>query len=211
VLFRFSLSCAATKRGSIVIKGKRGKLKKPWRSDFMTIQKGFGRSVQIAVAALFASLVFVITYAIPPITIPATSGYFNVGETVIYTVALIFGPLVGAVAGGIGAALADALLAPQFAVGTLIIKGLEGAIVGFLPSRFHRVIPNGNIAATVAVAVGGLEMVLGYFLYEQIILGYPLAAALVEVPFNLVQMAVGLAIAIPVVHAVRQVVPQLKS
>jgi len=177
----------------------------------MTIQKGFGRSVQIAVAALFASLVFVITYAIPPITIPATSGYFNVGETVIYTVALIFGPLVGAVAGGIGAALADALLAPQFAVGTLIIKGLEGAIVGFLPSRFHRVIPNGNIAATVAVAVGGLEMVLGYFLYEQIILGYPLAAALVEVPFNLVQMAVGLAIAIPVVHAVRQVVPQLKS
>ena len=177
----------------------------------MTIQKGFGRSVQIAAAALFASLVFVVTYAIPPITIPATSGYFNVGETIIYTAALIFGPLVGALAGGVGAALADALLAPQFAVGTLIIKGLEGAIVGFLPSRLHKVIPNRSIAATVAVVAGGFEMVLGYFLYEQIVLGYPLAAALVEVPFNLVQMAVGLAVAIPVVHAVRQVVPQLKS
>jgi uncharacterized membrane protein len=177
----------------------------------MTIQKGFGRSVQIAAAALFASLVFVVTYAIPPITIPATSGYFNVGETIIYTAALIFGPLVGALAGGVGAALADALLAPQFAVGTLIIKGLEGAIVGYLPSRLHKVIPNGSIAATVAVVAGGFEMVLGYFLYEQIVLGYPLAAALVEVPFNLVQMSVGLAVAIPVVHAVRQVVPQLKS
>ncbi len=177
----------------------------------MTTQKGLGRSVQIAAAALFASLVFVVTYAIPPITIPATSGYFNVGETVIYTAALIFGPLVGALAGGIGAALADALLAPQFAVGTLIVKGLEGAIVGYLPSRLRRVISKGSIAATVAVIGGGLEMVLGYFLYEQIVLGYPLAAALVEVPFNLVQMTVGLAIAIPLVHAVRQVVPQLKS
>jgi uncharacterized membrane protein len=177
----------------------------------MTTQKGVGRSVQIAAAALFASLVFVVTYAIPPITIPATSGYFNVGETVIYTAALIFGSLVGALAGGIGAALADALLAPQFAVGTLIIKGLEGAIVGFLPSRLHKVIINRSIVATVAVVAGGFEMVLGYFLYEQIVLGYPLAAALVEVPFNLVQMSVGLAVAIPVVHAVRQVVPQLKS
>jgi uncharacterized membrane protein len=177
----------------------------------MTTQKGVRRSVQIAAAALFASLVFVVTYAIPPITIPATSGYFNVGETVIYTAAIIFGSLVGAIAGGIGAALADALLAPQFAVGTLIIKGLEGAIVGFLPSRLHKVIPNRSIAATIAVVAGGFEMVLGYFLYEQIVLGYPLAAALVEVPFNLVQMSVGLAVAIPVVHAVRQVVPQLKS
>jgi uncharacterized membrane protein len=177
----------------------------------MTTQKGIGRSAQIAAAALFASLVFVVTYAIPPITIPATSGYFNIGETVIYTAALIFGPLVGVLAGGIGAALADAFLAPQFAVGTLIIKGLEGAIVGLLPSRLHKVITNRSIAATVAVVAGGFEMVLGYFLYEQVVLGYPLAAALVEVPFNLVQMSVGLAVAIPVVHAVRQVVPQLKS
>ena len=172
---------------------------------------GFGKSIKLAAAALFASLVFVVTYAIPPISIPATSGYFNVGETVIYIAAIIFGSFVGALSGGIGAALADALLAPQFAVGTLIIKGVEGAIVGFLPHRIHRVIPNRSAAATLAIVAGGLEMVLGYFLYEQLVLGYPLAAALVEVPFNLVQMTVGLAIAIPVVHATRQVVPQLKS
>jgi len=172
---------------------------------------GFGKSIKLAAAALFASLVFIVTYAIPPISIPATSGYFNVGETVIYISAIIFGSLVGALSGGIGAALADALLAPQFAVGTLIIKGVEGAIVGFLPYRLHSIIPNRSVAATLAIVAGGLEMVLGYFLYEQLVLGYPLTVALVEVPFNLIQMTVGLAIAIPVVHAVRQVVPQLKS
>jgi uncharacterized membrane protein len=177
----------------------------------MKTSGGFGKAMLIAAAAIFASLVFVITYAIPPISIPATSGYFNVGETAIYIAALIFGPLVGALAGGIGAAIADGLLAPQFAVGTLIIKGLEGALVGFLAIKLRKVIHNRNVSSAIAMVIGGLEMVLGYFLYEQLVLGYPLAAALVEVPFNLVQMAVGLAIAIPIVHAVREVAPQLKS
>jgi hypothetical protein len=54
-------------------------------------------------------------------------------------------------------------------------------------------------------------MVTGYFLYEQFVLGYPFAVALVEVPFNLVQMSIGLVIAVPVMHAVQRVFPQLKS
>ena len=49
----------------------------------------------IAISGIFAALVFVATYSFI-ISIPATSGYFNLGETVIYTAALVFGPLVGA-------------------------------------------------------------------------------------------------------------------
>jgi uncharacterized membrane protein len=177
----------------------------------MKLVQKISRSTKIAAAALFAALVFVVTYSIPPISIPATSGYFNIGETAIYIAALIFGPLVGALSGGVGAMIADALLAPQFAAGTLVIKGFEGAIVGFLAIKLQKIIPNRTVCAAVAVVIGGFEMVAGYFIYEQLALGYPLAAALVEVPFNIVQMIVGLAIAIPVVHAVRQVVPQLKS
>ena len=54
-------------------------------------------------------------------------------------------------------------------------------------------------------------MVLGYFLYETLVFGYPVAVALVEVPFNIVQMLVGLIIAVPIMHAVLRVFPQLKS
>jgi len=54
-------------------------------------------------------------------------------------------------------------------------------------------------------------MVSGYFVYEQIVLSYPFAVALVEVPFNLVQMLVGVVIAMPIVHIVLRVFPQLKS
>ena len=167
-------------------------------------------SIKIALAAIFAALVFVATYFFF-ISIPATSGYFNLGETIIYVAALLFGALVGAISGGIGAMIADILLAAQFAPGTLAIKSIEGAIVGYLYRKLQNRLPNRTLSAAIAIVIGGLEMVAGYFLYEQLVLGYPLAAALAEVPFNLVQMAVGLVIAIPIMHAVLRVFPQLKN
>jgi hypothetical protein len=88
---------------------------------------------------------------------------------------------------------------------------LEGAIVGFLNFKLRKHISNLTFCASVAVVIGGLEMVAGYLLYEQLVLGYPFAAALAEVPFNVVQMTVGLVVAIPVMHAVFRVFPQLKS
>jgi len=179
----------------------------------MKAQGNYPRTaLKIALAAMFAALVFIVTSQIPPISIPATSGYFNLGETIIYITALLFGPLIGALAGGIGSMLGDVYLGfAQFAPGTLVIKGLEGAIVGFLNTKLKRYISNLTLRISISVVIGGLEMVTGYFLYEQIVLGYPFAAALAEVPFNLVQMAIGLVVATPIVHAVLRVFPQLKS
>jgi uncharacterized membrane protein len=166
-------------------------------------------ALKIAAAATFASLVAVatLTFIIP---IPATSGYFNLGETFIYIASLLFSPFVGAFAGA-GAAIADMLVAPQFALGTLIIKATEGFIIGYLTKKLNRKTNSLTLSASIAIIVGGLTMVTGYFLYETLILGYPTALALLEVPFNVVQMIVGLVIAIPVMHAVLKVFPQLKS
>ena len=172
-------------------------------------KNGIKTPLQLALAAVFAALVCVATLAIV-ISIPATSGYFNLGETVIYIAALLFGPLVGAVAGG-GAAIADMLVAAQFAPGTLIIKGFEGVIVGFLNKKIQKITRSRSLSAAVSIIIGGLEMISGYFIYEQLVLGYPFAVALVEVPFNIVQMLVGLVVAIPVMHIILRVFPQLKS
>jgi uncharacterized membrane protein len=156
--------------------------------------------------------VFVVTSQIPRIPIPATSGYFNIGETTVYIAALIFGPLVGAFAGGVGSALSDAFLGfGLFVPGTFFIKGGEGLIVGFLNTNLRRRISNLTVCATIGVIVGGIEMVAGYFLYEQLVIGYPFAVALAEVPFNIVQMLIGLIVAVPVMNAVFRVIPQLKS
>jgi uncharacterized membrane protein len=164
---------------------------------------------KVAVAAIFAALVAVATllFVVP---IPATSGYFNLGETLIYVAALLLGPAIGAVAGA-GASIADVLVSVQYAPGTLAIKGIEGFLVGLLYRELNKKIKSITVCASIAVAVGGFEMVAGYFLYETLVLGYPALVALSEVPINIVQMAVGLAIAVPVMHGVLRVFPQLKS
>jgi len=237
--------------------------------------------LKLTAAIIFAAMVCVVTLSFT-LNVPVTGGYFNLGETVIYVAALVFGPLVGAVAGGVGAAIADILVAPPFAVGTLIIKGAEGAIVGFLGKKLTKqpskstwricttllgaiigillaatgaVYYSGNVdlyigipppatpSATIFVPaefwyilgavtglliifaslrvepqlgwtisstmLGGLAMVIGYFLYEQLVLSK--AGAVLEIPVNIGQMLIGLIVALPIVRFVLKSFPQLKS
>ncbi|MBI3840642.1 MAG: ECF transporter S component [Thaumarchaeota archaeon] len=85
----------------------------------------------VASAAIFTAFVTAAT-AVFTVVIPATSGYFNIGEVMVYTTALLMGPYVGAFAGGLGSAISDAIIVPIYAPGTLIIKGTEGFIAGYL-------------------------------------------------------------------------------
>jgi uncharacterized membrane protein len=81
---------------------------------------------------VFTSLVCVATMAFS-VYVPHTRGFFNIGETIIYTTALLFGPLIGAFAGGVGSMIADIFLGyPYYAPATLVIKACEGGIVGAL-------------------------------------------------------------------------------
>ena len=163
----------------------------------------------MALAAIFGALACAVTIAFV-IPIFATGGYFNLGEAVVYTAALVFGSYVGAFTGG-SIAIADIIVGfGQFAPGTLVIKSLEGATVGFLNRKLQKHISFG-LSATVSVLIGGLEMVTGYFIYEQLVLGYTWSVALAEVPFNIVQMTIGLVVAVPIMYAVQRVFPQLKS
>jgi len=238
-------------------------------------------TIQIAVAAVFTSLVTAATMVFS-IYVPTTQGFFNIGETMVYITALLFGPFIGAFAGGVGSMAADLLLGyPQYAPATLIIKALEGGIVGvlsrkrpkfgsrlrwkaftfiagltvggllsgvgsgyysgsvelylgipppetptiilFVPPEFWYLLGAVIVALitlmgfalepefgwmVLVILVGGLEMIIGYFLYEQIFLG---VAAIAEIPINVGQMTVGLIVSVPVVRAVWRALPSLKS
>jgi uncharacterized membrane protein len=175
-----------------------------------TAQESTRPIFRIASGAIFAALVCIVTvlFTIP---IPATNGYFNLGESIIFIAALTFGPFVGSIAGG-GAAIADLILGFYvFAPGTLIIKTFEGLIVGVTNTRLKQRTSSATLSAALSIIIGGLEMTIGYFIYEQLVLGYPIALALAEVPFNIFQVVVGLIVAVPIMHAVFRVFPQLKS
>jgi hypothetical protein len=60
----------------------------------------------------------------------------------------------------------------------------------------------------ISTVFGGLVMVAGYFLYEQLFLG---VFALAEIPVNIGQMTVGLIVAAPVVKVVRRSLPRLRE
>ncbi len=117
--------------------------------------------VNVGIIAAFATLSFIGTLVIR-IPIPATGGYFNLGDTFVMIAALLYGPFIGAAVGFIGPALADAVGYPQFILATAIVKGLEGLLVGWIGGR----------SKGLALAVGVAVIVIGYFVFEAAI--YPL-------------------------------------
>ncbi|MBS7618642.1 ECF transporter S component [Candidatus Bathyarchaeota archaeon] len=227
------------------------------------------RSLKVSLTAMFTALTTVTTISFS-IYVPATKGYFNLGEVMVYTTAILLGPFIGAVAGGVGSMLADVILGYYiYAPGTLIIKGIEGFIVGLLVQKFKikgwslkamsialpaftsltlgiigstvytgfteaylgsLILARGELTTiiwtalaflvfiamaafslkvepsltmyAISIFIGGGEMVLGYYLYESLVLGY---YALAEVPVNIGQMIIGLIVALPLIKTLSRV------
>lgn len=203
----------------------------------------------------------------------------------IYAAALTFGPVVGSISGGLGSMLADLVVAPVYAPGTLVIKSLEGFVVGLLGEKLRKLarsiwriymasggVVGGSLIAIiglnfysgemvvglervtptfklwvpeyswilvglafftttlylgfrggpetfgelVAAVSGGSLMILGYYMYEVLLLSLgiiPLEVgeaayivALVEVPFNIMQLLVGVLVGIPVARRLRSII-----
>ncbi len=100
---------------------------------------------------VFTVLVFVATIVIQ-VYQPFTGGYFNLGEAVIYVAALVFGPWVAGIAGGVGAALADAVSGYGiFVPATLVVKFAEGYIAGWLALKLRGLRVNARI---IGISIG---------------------------------------------------------
>ncbi|MBD9242956.1 MAG: ECF transporter S component [Clostridiales bacterium] len=136
-----------------------------------------------------------------------TGGYLNAGDIVVVLAALLAGPLYGGVAAGFGSGLADVISGyMSYAPGTLVVKGCA-AVVAALIFRACRK-KNFGFALLSAIC-GEIIMVLGYFVFEDFILGYGLAAA-GEIPGNACQAAVGVAGGLALYFALSKV-PQLRE
>jgi uncharacterized membrane protein len=155
---------------------------------------------EIAISAIMASLVCATTLLIQ-FPIPATQGFFNVGDAMVMVAAITFGPIVGFFAGGVGSSLADLIGGWYVWVPfTLVIKGLEGFLAGSIMVLDEE--DHGVKKKVVAWIVAGSEMVVGYFLVQYYM--YGLGAALTEMPFNILQMVVGGILGIPLSIVIAQ-------
>jgi len=157
-------------------------------------------SIQLSLTVIMTTLVTVSTLAIQ---IPnSMGGYFNLGDVMIFVTSLTFGPIIGGIAGGLGSAIADIISFPIFTIPTLFIKGLEGLIAGIVSDKEHK------YRDVFAIIFAGIEMVTGYFLIEWLVLQWNIALALAEVPANIIQVAFGGVIGIPIAYLLRKRLPE---
>ena len=166
---------------------------------------------QIAFTAMFAALILLATYVFK---IPTpTFGYVHVGDGFVLLAGIFLGPGLGALAAGIGSALSD--LVGGYAIwvpGTFFIKFLTALIAAVLYRVLKKRVKKTKFAVSIPSVVisgiiGEIVMIFGYFLYNILIIsltngsfsGTGLASAVTlsvtEIPFNIVQGAIGIVLA----------------
>jgi len=154
---------------------------------------------RLTLTGLFAALVTLGTLFLK---IPGPTGYYHLGDSMIYAAAVLFGPVAGGIAGAVGSALADVLGGwAIWAPWTFIIKGLTGYLIGLLATgdTWKRDLP--------AMVLGGLVTVVGYGIASAIM--YSPAAALTETYGNLGQVTSGIIIALVVISILRKSMNQI--
>ena len=158
-------------------------------------------------AALFAALTCIATMLVH-IPMPATGGYINAGDAVVFTAAFWLGPVYGPLAAGLGSALADLFLGyAVYIPGTFVIKGLEALFAALL----YRALRGKTKLAPIPSAIaGGVWMAGGYLLYEALFLGFG-AAALGSLPGNLFQTAGGVVLCFPLIKGLDAAANRLRK
>ncbi|MEA4942066.1 hypothetical protein SDC9_142916 [bioreactor metagenome] len=152
----------------------------------------------IVTTALLAALACVATMVI---RVPSpTGGYMNLGDTVVLLGAFLLGPWYGALAGGIGSAMADALSGYMVYVpATLIIKAVMAILAGLLYCGLKEK-SGGMLLSAVA---GEIPMVAGYWLFDALLLRSFVGSA-AGIPSNLVQAGFGVAVSVFLAAALRK-------
>ena len=149
--------------------------------------------IKITMTAVITALVCVMTLVI---RIPSpTKGYMNLGDCVVLFGGWLLGPLWGAVAGGIGSALADLFAGyPVYIPGTLIIKAVMAFVVALMTRKSSGLNKKHfRLLFIFGAFIAEAVMISGYLLYEAFAIGTGFIPALSGVFGNLMQGVLGVA------------------
>lgn len=161
---------------------------------------------KVVLSAMFAAMIYAAT-AIIQIPISVTGGYVNLGDCIIILCSFLLSPPYAAAAGGLGSALADILSGyTHYALGTFVIKFLMAFVCS---ATFHSVKIKAKFLNLISAIVPEIIMIIGYFIYESLCLGYGLSA-LAAIPGNLIQGVVAIICSI-LIYRVLKKSPQIKK
>jgi len=149
--------------------------------------------------ALFIAIVFLGVFIIK---FPGPFGYAHIGDSMIFLSVLMLGGKRGAVASGIGAAIADIVGGYTiWAVPTLICKAAMALVMGAI-IKHHLFGLNGRVLWIIAAVAGGVTQGIGYVIFWFALFGK--AAAIAAVPGLTFQMVSGIIIAFVISEALQK-------
>ncbi|MGL4773991.1 MAG: ECF transporter S component [Clostridium sp.] len=150
---------------------------------------------------LMIALIFV---AASVIKIPTFGGFTHLGDSMVFLSVIVLGKKRGAFASATGMALVDILGGyGLWAPFTFVIKGVMAYVAGEILEKLSLKAATNNI---IAFGVGAVVMIGGYFFAGTIMAGFLTEGvgfiegsllAIKDVPWNILQGVVGIAIAMP--------------
>lgn len=147
------------------------------------------KSKTVALSALCVSLVFIGTRVLQ---FPIPLGYAHLGNAMILLASVYFGPATGAVAGGLGSALADLTSYPEWTLPTLIIKTIMGFLCAYFAGAPQTQTPRVRQPRVLLASVAAIaEMIVGYFVAGSVLYG-SVATGLLQVPGLAAEGVVGI-------------------
>ena len=146
----------------------------------------------LAKSALIMSLVMMATIFLR-MPIPLTEGYIHLGDAMVFLSVLTLKKKDAVLASGIGSALADILGGfAMWALWTLIIKASMAMVASSILNTGKG--RDARLRYITAMTSAGFLMTASYYIAELIMYGNP-PVALIGVPWNIGQFAVGIVIA----------------
>lgn len=156
-------------------------------------------ALRISLVAIMTAVVAVFTLII---RIPSPiGGYISLCDAAVSFAAYAFGPFTGLIAGGLGAAFADLIGGfPQWAGISFIVHGIEAFLMGLVIRK-----NSSSIAMKILAAVIAVVIVSGGYLLLTTLFGLTVfSEAILEVPGNIAQSAVGAVIGLLLYTGVRK-------
>lgn len=168
------------------------------------------KTIDIVQISLMAAITFIATSVIH---IPTFMGVLHLGDSMIFLSAILFGRKKSAISSAVGMCLFDLISGyTLWAPFTLVIKGVMGYIAGSIAYRKNY---NGNNISNniFAFVMAGIWMIAAYYLGGAIILTFiskefalkqALIISLKDVPTNIIQVVGGIALALPLIAALKR-------
>ena len=149
------------------------------------------RTRDLTVTALLMALNIIMSTSV--LSVPVPGGHMYLNDVIIVTAAILLEPFYAFLVGGVGAFLGDMLFYPAPMFVSLAVHGLQAVVISLFVHRWMKARP--VPASVVGTLVGWVITFTGYSLGRAFIYSTP-AYAIAKLPFQILQTAVGSAIAL---------------